>query len=104
MKRVIIESPYAGDVSDNLIYARRALYDSLMRGEAPLASHLLYTQVLMDSRAGERILGVEAGYSWMEKADLIAFYVDLGWSNGMRLAQNMACHFDIPCEARSICG
>lgn len=39
---VIVESPYAGDVERNTAYARAAVRDCLMRGEAPFASHLLY--------------------------------------------------------------
>ena len=42
MKLTIIESPYAGDVTKNLAYARAVLRDSLLRGEAPLASHVTY--------------------------------------------------------------
>jgi len=66
MKRVIVESPYKGDIPTNVAYAREALRDSLMRGEAPLASHLLYTQegVLRDEIPEERALGIEAGLSW----------------------------------------
>src|SRR5690606_24498929 len=45
---VIIESPYSGDVERNTEYARSCLLDSLRRGEAPIASHLLHTQVLED--------------------------------------------------------
>src|SRR5690606_40243334 len=45
---VIVESPYAAkeffDRVRNQDYARAALRDSLLRGEAPFASHLLYTQ------------------------------------------------------------
>ena len=41
---VIIESPFAGDVDKNIEYARKCVRDSLNRGEAPSASHLLYTQ------------------------------------------------------------
>lgn len=63
MRRVIIESPYAGDVELNAQYARECLRDSLTRGEAPIASHLLYTQpgVLDDAVPRERALGIEAG-------------------------------------------
>ena len=43
MRFVIIESPYAGNVEENEEYARKCLRDCLMRGEAPFASHLLYT-------------------------------------------------------------
>lgn len=42
MRRVIVESPYAGDVIRNVEYARAAMRDCLQRGEAPFASHLLY--------------------------------------------------------------
>ena len=40
-RRVIVESPYAGDIETNVAYARAALRDCLSRGEAPIASHLL---------------------------------------------------------------
>lgn len=35
MRRVVLESPYAGDVEKNVAYARLALRDSIQRGEAP---------------------------------------------------------------------
>jgi hypothetical protein len=88
MKLVIIESPYAGDTETNLVYARLCMSDSLMRGEAPLASHLLYTQerVLNDKIPDERSLGINAGYAWGEHAELAAVYYDLGTSPGMMKA------------------
>ena len=51
MRLVILESPYAGDVAANVKYARRCVRDSLSRGEAPIASHLLYTQPGMPGTA-----------------------------------------------------
>lgn len=86
MKRVIIESPYAGDVLKHVAYAQEALWDSLARGEAPLASHLLYTQVLDDKDPKERELGIEAGLAWMSQAEAVVAYIDHGWSPGMRAA------------------
>lgn len=85
MRRVILESPYAGDIERNLRYARAALRDSLMRGEAPLASHLLYTQsgVLRDEVAGERAQGMAAGFAWLGLAEAVVVYTDLGYSQGM---------------------
>lgn len=44
MRLVIIESPFAGDVVRNLRYLRACMRDCLRRGEAPYASHALYTQ------------------------------------------------------------
>lgn len=85
MKRVIIESPFAGDTAKNTAYARECLLDSLRRGEAPIASHLLYPQVLDDMDGVERALGIEAGLVWGTCADLTAVYLDRGVSSGMRL-------------------
>ena len=59
MIRVILESPYAGDIERNVAYARMAVRDSLAKGEAPIASHLLYTQegILKDEVPEERQWG-----------------------------------------------
>lgn len=89
MRRVIIESPYSGktpeELSRNIVYARRCLVDAIHRGEAPLASHLLYTQpgVLDDDVASERNMGIFAGLTWTRVADTVVAYVDLGVSEGM---------------------
>jgi hypothetical protein len=86
MRLVVVESPYAGNVELNLKYLRAAMADCLARGEAPFASHGLYTQpgVLRDEVPEERIRGIDAGFAWAAHALVRAFYSDLGWSNGMR--------------------
>jgi hypothetical protein len=85
MKLVVIESPYAGDVERNLRYLRAAMADCFARGEAPYASHGLYTQhgVLDDRIPNERARGMRAGFAWSEKADLVVVYEDLGVTPGM---------------------
>jgi len=102
VKPVIIESPFAGDVERNLAYARRALRDSLRRGEAPIASHLLYPQVLDEDKTDDRVLGIAAGFAWWPRADSIIFYTDLGWSPGMEAAYLRASHMGFPTEERLI--
>lgn len=86
MRLVVIESPYAGDIAMNTAYARACLRDSLLRGEAPLASHLLYTQanVLRDHVLAERQLGIAAGLAWGAVADATVLYIDHGITAGMR--------------------
>jgi len=82
--RVIIESPYGGDVERNVRYARACMADCLSRGEAPFASHLVYTQpgVLDDTVPAERELGIQAGFAWRAGARTVV-YTDLGVSAGM---------------------
>lgn len=85
MRLVIIESPYSGDIEANVAYARRALADSIARGEAPLASHLLYTQpgILVDNVKWERHVGMLMGWEWTRHADRVALYMDRGLTPGM---------------------
>lgn len=85
MRRVILESPYAGDVERNIAYARACVRDSLRRGEAPIASHLLYTQegILDDNILSERRHGIAAGMAWRSSAEATVVYADLGISDGM---------------------
>lgn len=85
MKLVLIESPFAGHTERNISYVRACMRDCLKRGEAPFASHALYTQhgVLDDNDPDERKLGIDVGLLWGAKADLTAFYMDLGTSRGM---------------------
>lgn len=89
MKLVIIESPLNANsrqgIEENKTYAKACLVDSLKRGEAPFASHLLYDQpgILDDLRPDERETGIRAGFAWGNRADLVAIYVDRGISGGM---------------------
>ena len=90
MLKVIIESPFKATKTstdaEHIEYAQLCMRDSLNRGEAPFASHLLYTQsnVLDDSIPEQRELGINAGFAWRDVADLTAFYIDFGWSEGMK--------------------
>lgn len=85
MRRVILESPYAGDIDANVAYARACVRDSLSRGEAPIASHLLYTQpgVLRDEVPEERQWGIDAGLAWGSVAEATVVYADRGITRGM---------------------
>lgn len=88
-KPVVLETPFAGNVEANIRYARKCMHDMLQRGEAPYASHLLYTQdgVLDDTIPEERTLGIEAGFAWKHIPGVhTVFYLDKGMSAGMELA------------------
>lgn len=92
MKRVIIESPYAGNIERNMEYARRCIADAISRHEAPFLSHVLYahTGALDDSDPDQRALGITAGTAWIECAEFTAAYTDYGISPGMQLGINFA--------------
>lgn len=104
MRRVILESPYAGDVARNVAYARACLRDSLLRGEAPIASHLLYTQpgVLDDQIPEERQMGIDAGLAWGVEAEATVVYTDYGISRGMRYGIDRAHREKRPVEYRAL--
>lgn len=105
-RRVIVESPYAGDTERNVAYARAAMADCLKRGEAPFASHLLYTQagVLDDQNPTERALGIDAGLMWGSVAHATVVYIDHGVSRGMELGIASAIRHRRPVEFRKLEG
>lgn len=110
LRLVIIESPLGSRVDGtkldlsspeglaeferNQAYARRAMLDSLRRGEAPFASHVLYPLVLSDAKPEERKLGMAAGFAWAEvlttetdpgnRRPWRVVYVDYGTTPGMQ--------------------
>ena len=86
MKRVVIESPFAGDVEGNRAYLHQCCIDSLRRGESPYASHGFFVYFLDDLKPDERQLGIDAGLAWGDVADVVAVYTDRGISGGMEYA------------------
>jgi len=102
MKRVIIESRYAGDIERHLAYARACLADSVGRGEAPIAFHLLYPLVLDDAQPEDREQGLAASAAWYESADLVAVYTDLGVSAGMQRGIAVAESLGVRVDRRSL--
>jgi hypothetical protein len=106
MRRVILESPYAGDVEKNVRYARACVRDCVLRGDSPIASHLLFAQpgVLDDTIPEERELGIEAGLAWGHEAEATVVYTNLGVSKGMAFGIARAKDEKRPVEFRWLDG
>lgn len=102
MRLVILESPWAGNIRKHRNYARKCIRDCLQRDEAPIASHLLFTQpgILKDHLANERKLGIDAGLAWSEVAEAAVFYADYGFSFGMQCALQKHSELGTPVEVR----
>jgi hypothetical protein len=105
---VIIESPYKGNnyenTERNMRYLRAAMRDCLLRGEAPFASHALYTQegVLDDKIPEERAHGITAGFAFRQAATKTVVYDDLGISGGMQMGIDNAKQIGHTIEHRSL--
>lgn len=103
-----MESPFRwknpSEQQRNIEYARAAVRDCLLRGESPIASHLLHTQkgILNDAIPEERKLGMNAGHAWIAKADAMVVYGDLGMSSGMVAAIHLAIHAGVQVVERTI--
>lgn len=106
MRLVILESPFRGRTPRESeafrVYAIEAMRHSLRKGEAPFASHLLYTLALDDTKTEERIQGIESGLAWGQKAEATVAYIDLGISSGMALGIARAEAEGRPVEYRRI--
>lgn len=119
MRRVTLESPFRTttiklptsreitiEEPENVKYARACMQDCLLRGEAPFASHLLYTQegVLDDSIPKERDLGIRAGLEYKRATDVTVVYHDRGVTSGMVWGIRFAKEIDHPIEYRTLGG
>lgn len=116
MRLVILESPFKPtgrgglnrtvELMENTAYVRAAMRDCLKCGEAPFASHALYTLdgVLDDNIPEERKLGMRAGFAWGERAEATVVYVDLGVTEGMELGIARAEKAGRPVERRTLRG
>lgn len=113
MKLVILESPYAGkgtshtDIAENVKYAILCMQDSLRRGEAPLATHLLYAHsgVSDDTNLVDRKNCMDAGLEWGKKAaEETVVYTDRGISEGMEYGIERAKKEGRPVKYRTILG
>jgi hypothetical protein len=78
--------------------------DCLLRGEAPFASHALYTQsgVLDDNKPEERQLGIETGFAFRATGAVTVVYTDLGFSSGMKAGIEHAHRCGYRVEFRSL--
>lgn len=101
-KRVVLESPYAGNVERNKMYLERCMRNSLRLGESPFASHRMFTAALDDTVPAERELGLAAGFAWYAAAEACVVYIDHGISDGMKRGIAHAESLGMPVELRRI--
>jgi hypothetical protein len=101
---VYIASPWRGDTETHERYALAALADSLSRGEAPVASHLLYPRALDDDDPAERAHGMAAALALLAECCEVMVYADLGVSGGMADEIEAAHAVGKPVTVRSLPG
>ena len=83
MKLIYVASPYAGDIENNIQYAKQACKYVLNQGKAFFCPHLLYPQILDDSNPEERKIGIILGMEVLKKCDEI-------WVFGENISKGMS--------------
>ena len=99
---VYICSPYAGDVLNNERKARRYCQFAVRKRAIPVASHLLYPQILNDNDPGDRQLGLFFGTVLLGKCDECWVFGDNITTGIHRQAEHV--HHPIPGLHRARCG
>ena len=95
MKLIYVASPYAGDIEQNTEFARKACRHVMNEGHAFFAPHLLYPQLLDDSKPQERQAGLDMGLAMLPRCDELWCYGDR-ISFGMHLEIEEAVRIGIP--------
>ena len=74
--KVYIVSKYAGDIEANTAAAVRYCRFAIEQGYMPIASHLLYPQILNDNDPDERELGLMFGIALLAKCNEVWCFGD----------------------------
>lgn len=89
--RVYVVSRYAGEVERNMVAAVRCCQYVIRKGMMPVASHLLYPQMLRDDIPAEREMGTAFGLALLALCDEVWVFRDhTGLSPGMEAEVNEA--------------
>lgn len=84
MMLVYICSPYAGDIRENIKFARAACRHAIEKDCAPIAIHLLYPQLIDDTIPAQREQGIRMGLRVLAACNEL-------WVCGERVSQGMNC-------------
>lgn len=106
-KRVIVVTPFLIERIDNKgkmeRYAKAATQDSFKNNEAPISAQSMYLGLSGTSGTNlERDASFVTQLNWMLKADLVAFYIDLGITPAMESMINFCLRKNINNEIRMI--
>ena len=105
---VLLELPYESKTKEELEkyieYAESCIDDCFERGESPFNYHLFHPPeiILRNNESKERKLRIEADLAWMELADAIVVYTDLGITKGMKRGIERAKEIDKIIEHRQL--
>lgn len=102
MKRIVLESPLAGDVVRNVRFALFCMRATRLNGLDPIASHLLGPWFLDDGNASERALGMSSEWVWLPDVPHW-FFLDLGTSRGMAAAIERCQDARAPIPHETLC-
>ena len=85
--RVVIETPFAGDIERNMRFAMWCLRAAWkVDGAHGFATHLVCPWALDDSVPAERRAGIDWEWAWQPGIPHF-FFLDLGMSSGMKAAR-----------------
>ena len=96
-RKIYVASKYAGDIAANVENAIRCCRYVIDRGYMPVASHLLYPQILNDNCHRERELGLMFGLALLATCDEVWVFTAGGEvSSGMAKEIEEANRLGIP--------
>jgi hypothetical protein len=114
MSVAMIESPYSGDIDRNIRYLALCSFDAgILHDECPYASHASMTQHPRSKNmfvsdydkkwdVFTRDKAIHMSQRMRKRCDKTVFYIDLGWSNGMKEAIKYCEKNGLPYEERKI--
>lgn len=97
MKKILVCSPYRGDIEKNTKRAAQAARILCECGCMPIVPHLYFPNFLSEEDPHERIRGIELGVELMKECHKI-WLIGLEITNGMEFELEAAKELNIPVE------
>lgn len=112
---VVLESPFSGDIPVHVAYAQRAMTHARSKGEVVIAPHLMWTQhhkcpdhfvsdydPKYQVENGGRDAALKQIHELRRRVNVVVFYIDYGYSSGMKDGLEQCKRDGIPMEERCI--
>lgn len=111
---VMVESPYSGDIDRNVRYLQLCMAEcGVLHNELPYASHAIMTQhsrcknhYVSDYNKKWNVLtrdyAIKVSQRMRHRCDRTVFYIDRGWSTGMKAAKLYCQTHGLPFEERQL--
>lgn len=102
LRRVLLETPYDGDLERNIAYCERAIRHSMSLNESPISLLWFLGRFPIHAGVEARSIAIRSLHAWIRICDCMVMYRDYGLSDSMNSGITQALRAKTAIEYRFI--